>query len=328
MPYREILTPLIQRLIRLVGLQTASELLREVPGLSIDAKGNVLDYDTDAARGTITKLVDIYEAASHMIATEQAAQNKQTNEAEASSQLFHADNALLQPVKILLVDDHALVLEGLASLIEPQTDMQVVGQAGTVSEAIRLAHTLRPDIILMDFTLPDGKGDEATRVILSALPDTKIVFLTVHDDDERLFAAIAAGAIGYLLKSVRSADLLSRLRAVARGDIVLSPSIGRRVLEKLSHQSEPRPAEHAPIEELSERELEIFTLIVQGFTNRQIAGALSLSVRTVEYHRSNLMDKLGLHNRADLVRFATDHGLFQSTDSSHNHAAERGSKLS
>lgn len=172
-----------------------------------------------------------------------------------------------------------------------------------------MARELRPDLILMDFTLPDGTGDEATRVILAALPGTKIVFLTVHDDDERLFAAISSGAMGYLLKSVRSADLLSRIRDVVRGEVALSPTIGKRIFERLARQQAPRPAERVAVAELSEREVGVLRLIVKGHTNRQIAAAMNLSVRTVEYHRANLMDKLGLHGRADLVRYAAEHGL-------------------
>lgn len=219
-----------------------------------------------------------------------------------------------EPVRIVVVDDHALVREGLVNLIDAQPDMSVVGEAGSVREAIAAAQSLRPDLILMDFTLPDGKGDEAARVILSSLPATKIVFLTVHDDDERLFAAIAAGATGYLLKSVRSADLLGRLRGVAHGDVALSPTIGQRILERFARQAAP-PRPIAPArEELTERERMILRLLVQGYTNRQVADALRLSVRTVEYHRSNLMGKLNLQTRADLVRYATEHGLLDAQE--------------
>jgi DNA-binding NarL/FixJ family response regulator len=141
------------------------------------------------------------------------------------------------PIRIVVVDDHMLVREGLVSLLDPQPDLQVVGQAGSVREAITVAQDLRPDVVLMDFTLPDGTGEEATRAILATLPATKIVFLTVHDDDERLFAAIAAGATGYLLKSMRSADLLSRLRDVARGEVAFSPATTQRILAEVARRS-------------------------------------------------------------------------------------------
>jgi two-component system response regulator NreC len=223
---------------------------------------------------------------------------------------------------VLVVDDHALVLEGLVSLLSAQADMEVVGQAGTAREAIKLAEQLRPDLLLIDFALPDGSGDGAVRAIRALLPDTKAVFLTVHDDDERFQAAIAAGATGYLLKSIRAADLIKKLRCVANGEVALSPPLGRRVLAKLSSRSleapqPPAPAAAEPIVPLdpavlavlSDREITLLRLIGQGYTNRRIADALKLSLRTVEYHRANLAHRLGLHNRAELVRYAISQGL-------------------
>jgi DNA-binding NarL/FixJ family response regulator len=216
------------------------------------------------------------------------------------------------PIKILVVDGHDLVREGLVSLIGSAPDLKVVGQAGSVREAIALTRFLRPDVVLMDFTLPDGTGDEAARVILSALPTTKIVFLTAHDDDARLFAAISAGAMGYLLKSIRSAELLSQLRNVVRDEVALSPSIGRRILEAVGRRLPLRSAEPAARGALSAREVQILCLIAQGHTNREIADALYLSVRTVEYHRANVLGKLGLRSRADLVRYVAEHHLRDS----------------
>jgi two-component system response regulator NreC len=214
-----------------------------------------------------------------------------------------------RPICILIVDDHALVRDGLVSLIDPQPDLLVVGQAGSMHEAIALAQRARPDVVLMDFSLPDGTGDQATRAILAALPKTKIVFLTVHDDDERLFAALAAGASGYLLKSVGSADLLSRLRGVAHGEIAFPPAIVQRVLEVAAHRAALRAPAAPALAELTEREVEVLRLIVQGYTNRQIADTLILSVRTVEYHRANITGKLGLRSRTELVRYAVERGL-------------------
>lgn len=309
-PSREILTALVRRLIRLVGAPAALDLLRTVPGLTVDAEGNVVDYAGSAGLSTARLLMELYDAVSSEI-EESAPRPTSPGPADAARPARLEETVALSeiPTRLLIVDDHALVRDGLANLIGAQSDMEVVGQAGSMREAIAQARSLHPDVILMDFTLPDGTGDEATRVILSALPETKIVFLTVHDDDERLFAAISAGAMGYLLKSVRSTDLLSRLRDVVRGDVALSPTIARRILEKLSRQQKPQRLEPVTIGELTEREVEILRLIVNGHTNRQIADALSLSVRTIEYHRSNLMGKLGLHTRADLVRYAAEHGL-------------------
>jgi DNA-binding NarL/FixJ family response regulator len=304
MPYRDVLTPLMQRLIRLVGAPAALQLANSIPKLTVDVDGTVLDYDHDDPRTTARLLIEQYEAA-FAIATNLTQQS--------SRAVATAPNASLEQesttIRILLVDDHVLVREGLVSLIEPQPDLQVVGQGGSVREAIALALELRPAVIVMDFSLPDGTGDEAARAILEALPDTKIVFLTVHDDDDRLFAAIAAGAVGYLLKSVRSADLLNRLRGLVQGEVAFSAAIERRILEAVARRPPPRRAEGPARDALTEREVAILRLIVQGNTNRQIADTLMLSVRTVEYHRANVTSKLGLHSRADLVQYAATHGL-------------------
>jgi DNA-binding NarL/FixJ family response regulator len=309
MPYRDILTPLMQRLVRLLGVPAALQLARTIPKLAIDPDGTVLDYDHDDPRTTARLLMEHYEAAFSIAnsLTRQAPHDPGTDADRGVQQ--EPDALSAPPIRILVVDDHVLVREGLVSLLGPQPDLQVVGQAGSVREAITVAHAVRPDVILMDFTLPDGTGEEATRAILAALPATKIVFLTVHDDDERLFAAIAAGATGYLLKSVRSADLLSRLRGVVRGEVAFSPTVAQRILEVVARQSQWRQAAAPVLAELTEREVEVLRLIVQGHTNRQIADTLRLSVRTVEYHRANMTSKLGLHSRADLVRYATAHGL-------------------
>lgn len=308
MPSRDLLTALVRRLMRLVGAEAALDLVRTIPGITVDADGHVAEYERSDGIATARLLIELYDAvASEMGAAAYRGGAERPDEQRGPAEETSEPGG--PPTRLLIVDDHALVRDGLANLIDAQPDMEVVGQAGTMREAISQARGLHPDVILMDFTLPDGTGDEATRVILSALPETKIIFLTVHDDDERLFAAVSAGAMGYLLKSVRSTDLLSRLRDVVRGDVALSPTIARRLLEKLSRQQTAPTPQPMAAGELTEREVEILRLIVKGHTNRQIADSLSLSVRTVEYHRSNLMGKLGLHTRADLVRYAAEHGL-------------------
>jgi two-component system response regulator NreC len=310
MPYRDVFTPLMQRLVRLVGLPVALQLAHSIPKLTVDADGTVLDYDHDDPASTARLLIEQYEAA-FAIATSLAQQASRPSTSAPNTSVEQE----VASIRILMVDDHVLVREGLVSLIDPQPDMQVVGQAGSVREAIALARQLQPRVVLMDFTLPDGTGDEATRAILEALPDTKIVFLTVHDDDERLFSAIAAGAVGYLLKSVRSADLLGRLRGVAQGEVAFSPAMERRILDAVARRPPQRRPEPASHDALTEREVAILRLIVQGNTNRQIADTLMLSVRTVEYHRANVTSKLGLHSRADLVQYAAAHGLLdQNTE--------------
>jgi two-component system, NarL family, response regulator NreC len=308
MPYRDVLTPLMQRLVRLVGAPIALQMAHSIPKLTVDADGTVLDYDHDDPRTTARLLIEQYEAA-FAIATSLTQQATRAATADPNAGIEQEGEATR--IRILVVDDHVLVREGLVSLIEPQPDMLVVGQAGSVREAIALAERLRPEVILMDFTLPDGTGEEATRAILETLPDAKIVFLTVHDDDERLFGAIAAGAVGYLLKSVRSAELLQRLRGVMQGEVAFSPAMERRILDAVARRP-PRRAEVAGHDALTDREVAILRLIVQGNTNRQIADTLMLSVRTVEYHRANVTSKLGLHSRADLVQYAATHGLLDT----------------
>lgn len=315
MAYQGILAVLIKRLAQVVGAEDARELANKIPKLVVDAQGNVLDYDRERPQDTARLLLELCSAASGEWpagASPQATRGPLW-EREIGAVLAGAPPAA-PPTRIMLVDDHALAREGLSSLIEAQADLLVVGHAGSIREAVSLARNLRPEVVLMDFALPDGTGDEATRQILAALPETKIVFLTVHDDDERLFAAISAGAVGYLLKNVRTADLLSQVRGVARGQVALSPSIGRRVLDRFARPARVAPVQFAADHELSEREVDVLRQIAWGYTNRQIADALSLSIRTVEYHRANLSDKLDLHSRADLVRYAARHGFLDSPD--------------
>jgi DNA-binding NarL/FixJ family response regulator len=310
MPYREILTPLMQRLMQLVGVPAALQLARTIPNLAVDSDGIVLDYDRSDPRTTARMLIGQYEVAVAIAGSlTQPAPCAPAVDADSRFPSELSPSSAL-PIGILVVDDHALVRDGLVSLIDPQPDLLVVGQAGSMREAVALAQRLCPDVVLMDFSLPDGSGDQATRAILAALPRTKIVFLTVHDDDDRLFAALAAGAAGYLLKSVGSAELLSRLRGVVRGEMAFSSTIVQRVLEIVAHRPALPSLATPALAELTEREVGILRLVVQGYTNRQIADVLALSVRTVEYHRANVTGKLGLRSRTELVRYAVEHGLF------------------
>jgi two-component system NarL family response regulator len=212
--------------------------------------------------------------------------------------------------RLLLVDDHVLFREGLISLIAPQPDFHVIGQAGSVQEAVTLARQLRPDIILMDFILPDGTGLDATLAILAEMPGTRIVFLTVHEDDETLFAAIRAGAVGYLFKNTRSADLLKRLRAVTRGEAGISPAVALRILDEFSKTTSPPAGGDEPAgTELTPREIEIIRELAQGASNREIARHLVISENTVKNHVRNVLAKLHLRNRREVVEYAQRHRL-------------------
>jgi DNA-binding NarL/FixJ family response regulator len=196
------------------------------------------------------------------------------------------------------------------SLIAPQPDFQVIGQAGSVQEAVEAARQLRPDIILMDFILPDGTGLEATLAILAEQPEAKIVFLTVHEDDETLFAGIRAGAVGFLFKNTRSAELLRRLRAVARGEAGISPGIALRILDEFSKTTAPTASGGEPAStELTPREIEIIRELAKGASNRDIARHLVISENTVKNHVRNVLAKLHLRNRREVAEYARRHRL-------------------
>lgn len=206
-------------------------------------------------------------------------------------------------MKILIVDDHILFREGLLSLLNGQSDTQVVGQAGSVQEATVLATELRPDLVLMDFGLPDGTGLDATRAILAIRPETKIVFLTMHEDDERLFEAIRTGAKGYLLKNVHVNTLLAFLRGVNRGEAALTPTMTSRVLHEFARLTDPPKQGSAEFESLSTRELQVLKQMKNGATNREIAEQLFISENTVKNHVRNILAKLGLHNRRQAANY-------------------------
>jgi DNA-binding NarL/FixJ family response regulator len=216
-------------------------------------------------------------------------------------------------VRVLIVDDHVLFREGLVSLLKTQPDITVAGEAGSVSESIGMARELEPDLILMDFGLPDGTGLEATQAILAEQPEAKIVFLTVHEKDDRLFAAIRSGAKGYLLKNVPVSKLLDYLRGVERGEAAVSPTMTSHILDefaRLGPGPDPGPAE---LDELTPREVEVLQQVVQGATNREIADRLCISENTVKNHVGNILAKLNLRNRREAAGFARRYGLPNST---------------
>jgi two-component system, NarL family, response regulator NreC len=212
-------------------------------------------------------------------------------------------------VKILVVDDHAVVRSGLMLLLNGKENMQVVGEAADGDEGIQEALRLRPDVVLMDLSMPQGKdGLTATSELKKLLPDTAVLILTMHDDEEYLFRAIHAGASGYILKSAPHEELLTALRDVAIGNAYLNPTATKRLmreyLEKLKH------GENGGTHELlSDREQEILALIAKGYSNKEIAEQLTISVKTVESHKSNVMEKLALKSRPELVKYAMKKGL-------------------
>lgn len=212
-------------------------------------------------------------------------------------------------MRVLIVDDHILFREGLVGLLRSQQDIQVVGECGTVCEAIEKARELKPQVILMDFSLPDGTGLDATRAILAELPETKIIFLTVHDNDEQMIAAIRSGAKGYLLKNLSVNKLLASLRALERGEAAISRTMMARVMEEFA-QSTPQPKnEPSPLIGLTSREIEVLQELTDSITNQEIAARLFISENTVKNHIHNILEKLELHNRREAIEFARKHGL-------------------
>ena len=212
-------------------------------------------------------------------------------------------------ITILVVDDHAVVRSGLVTLLDGKHDMKVVGEAADGDEAIRKAFELRPDVVLMDLSMPHGKdGMTATTELKKSLTDTSVLILTMHDDEEYLFRAIHAGASGYVLKSAPHEELVTAIQSVAAGNAYLYPTATKRLMSE--YLEKIKDGEHAgTYESLSDREKEILSWIAKGFSNKEIAENLIISVKTVETHKSHLMEKLGLKSRPELVKFAMKKGL-------------------
>jgi two-component system NarL family response regulator len=210
-------------------------------------------------------------------------------------------------MKLLIVDDHVLFREGLASIIRPEPDIQIVGLAGTVKEAVELAGRLQPDIVLMDFSLPDGTGADATRQILQAHPKCKIIFLTMSESEENLFAAIRSGAKGYLLKDMHPSKLITAIKSVQQGESALSRSMTLRLMEELSRTKEPAQSLNNPT--LTHREMDVLRALATGLTNQEIANQFILSENTVKYHVHSILEKLRLKDRREAANYAREHGI-------------------
>jgi DNA-binding NarL/FixJ family response regulator len=213
-------------------------------------------------------------------------------------------------MKVIIVDDHVLFREGLVNLLSSDPAFCVVGQASSVREAIEQARKLKPDLILMDFSLPDGDGAEASAAILQELPGCNIIFLTMHDADEKLFAAIRSGAKGYLLKNVPVSQLLLALRSVEKGEVAISRGMTKRILEEFSQTSSSLQAERN-LDTLSPREMEILRALGSGATNQEIAAQLFLSVNTVKHHVHSILTKLGVDSRREAILYARKTGLIK-----------------
>src|SRR5512139_18321 len=212
----------------------------------------------------------------------------------------------MSKIRLMIVDDHALFREGLASIIRSEQDIEITGLAGSVREAVEMARQTRPDMILMDFSLPDGTGADATRQILAEVPDCKIVFLTMSEEDDNLFDAIRSGAKGYLLKNMQPSKLVVALRSVQNGESALSRSMTMRLMDELSRTKKSETTSDAT---LTLREIDVIRALASGQSNAEIAKQLFISENTVKYHVHSALGKLGLSDRKELASYARDHGL-------------------
>jgi len=212
-------------------------------------------------------------------------------------------------MRIIIVDDHVLFREGLAAIVREEADIEVVGLVGTVQEAVEAALALKPDIVLMDFSLPDGSGADATRKIIQEYPGCKVVFMTMSEKDEDLLAAIRSGAVGYLLKNMTPSKLVAALRSVQQGESALSRSMTLQLMKELSRTKEPEPSGDPALGKLTQREKDVLAELAAGKSNQEIARQLFISENTVKYHVHSILEKLNLRDRKEAARFAREHGV-------------------
>ena len=216
-------------------------------------------------------------------------------------------------IKLILADDHAVVRSGLRMLLEAQQDIEIVAEVESGTEAVKQTRLLRPDVILMDIQMPDLTGIEATKQIKDSVPQTAVIALTMHEDDQYFFEMLHAGASGYVPKRAAPDELLTAIRAVGRGEVYLYPSLASRLVQDYLKRAETGD-QTLVYDYLTPREREVLTLIAEGLSNAEIADRLVISVKTVDRHRENIMRKLNLHSRIDLVKYALKIGLIDLDD--------------
>lgn len=209
------------------------------------------------------------------------------------------------PIRILIADDHFVIRKGLRALFDANPEVEVVGEAADGREAVRQAELLQPDVVLLDISMPGEGGLEAARKMKAQGLKAAVLFLTMHEDESLLHEAIAAGAAGYVVKRADDAEILAAVHAANRGDLYVHPAMTRALLQR----PKPAQAEASLSEPLTRREIEVLRLLAKGNTNRQIAEAIGISIRTAEGHRANLLGKLGLTSRVELVKYAEKNGL-------------------
>jgi two-component system response regulator NreC len=209
--------------------------------------------------------------------------------------------------KVLLVEDHIVVRQGIKALLSDEPDLEIVGEADNGREALSLVSELRPDVVLMDISMPGLNGIEATRQIRQRYADVKVVVLSMHASEEYVFQMLRAGASGYVLKQSDSSEVLTAIRAATSGGSFLSPPISRTVIDDYVHRAETR-GRADDMDLLTSREREVLQLLAEGLSNREIAQQLNISIKTVETHRSNMMNKLGVSSKTELVKYALRKG--------------------
>jgi DNA-binding NarL/FixJ family response regulator len=214
----------------------------------------------------------------------------------------------MQKIRVLVVDDHTIVRDGICALLGLAGDMEVVGEAANGREALEMVRKLMPDVVLMDMAMPVMGGLEATRRVHKEFPKVKVLALTQYDDKAYVFPVIEAGASGFISKTAASSELASGIRSVHRGDSFLSPSVARFLVEDYQQVASMKGGQD-PYEQLTDREREVLKLAAEGYTTQEIADMLVLSPKTVEGHKTNLMSKLDIHNRTELVKYALRKGI-------------------
>lgn len=216
----------------------------------------------------------------------------------------------MNPIRVLIAEDHSIVRDGLRMLLQSASDFVVVAEAADGREAVARAKESQPDVAILDISMPDLNGLDATRLLKIESPQTQVLILTMHESDEYFFRALQAGATGYVLKKAATQDLLSAVRAVARGEAFLYPSVAKKLIGDYLNrvQTDAAPSDYA---RLSDREREVLILIAEGVSNQQIAERLVISTSTVQTHRAHILEKLGLQTTADIVKYAVQHGLIE-----------------
>lgn len=213
----------------------------------------------------------------------------------------------METIKILLAEDHVVVREGIRELIQGEEDMEIVGEAGDGEEAVALVSQVEPDVVLMDIAMPKMNGIEATQQIKQSRPSVSVLILTAYDSEEFILALVEAGASGYLLKNVQGREVLNSIRAVFDGESVLHPAIADKLFNRLQYEEE-RPVRPEKNEVLSQRELEVLKLSIEGLSNKEIAKELSVGIRTIQTHWRNIFNKLGVSSRTEAIIFGLKKG--------------------